>query len=889
MTRLLRRLFDLREGEGFKASLMFGFGMLSIATVVILKSVSNSLFVDSQGAGKLPYVFMLVAIFSALIAFLYGRFSKKARLNRLIILTFLASIASLFLFWLLFRFQEQSNWLFYAFYTWVVIFSVIAGSQFWLLANDIYNAREAKRIFGFIGAGAIIGGISGGIGGAAADNPLRLILDSRHLTYLAGIICIGVLVANLADYQYRILAEQTFADGDALTAFFGLMQSLVNIFALAIQLLLTSRVMKILGVTASLFFLPIGLLAGAMGILISPALWSAVLIKLSDGSLKHSMYRAGLELLYLPIPPETKKRAKTFIDVFLKNFAKGAAGLGLIGLTVWMGLTLQHISLVLIALIGLWCYLIIRVKKEYVDSFRQAIEKRTINLDEQPLNLEDASLLKGFIKVLEGENERKMLYILGLLENVRNKELIPHMERLITHPSPEIRALVLGMSLQYPEIDLSTQARELVPEDDIDLQCAAISYLFHSSQDAITTIKEFLGHDDERIQAAAIDCAAREWKENKDFRKQIDLKEKMASLLNSAQGQIKDAEQRKLVKIQTARAIGHTQDKELSRLLLTLLQDDEPEVVKAAVDSVGLALDPDFLPALFDHLNTKHIRKNVRECLAAYGEDVIDILAELMSDERQDRRKRLAVPQVLALIGSHRSVDLLWQSIEQGDLSFRYQCIRALNKLRVGFPDLKFDPNLIKARIFDEIELYSHMLQSWMQQNILLRQERPGSEQDNGNPYKSRRLLALAMEERLEDSLERIFRLLGLRYPPKDMFNAYLGLMSDSSRHRASAIEFLDNVLESDLKTSLVHIVENARPQLLKNMKQPLDSQLPGEEASIELVLRGDDKWLSACAIFLIAMFGLRQFMDSVRPLIDAQHPLIRETARLCIRRLDHS
>lgn len=63
MTGFLRRLFDLREGEGRKASLMFGYGMLIIATVVILKSVSNSLFVDSQGAGKLPYVFMLVALF----------------------------------------------------------------------------------------------------------------------------------------------------------------------------------------------------------------------------------------------------------------------------------------------------------------------------------------------------------------------------------------------------------------------------------------------------------------------------------------------------------------------------------------------------------------------------------------------------------------------------------------------------------------------------------------------------------------------------------------------------------------------------------------------------------------------------------------------------------
>ncbi|WFO17576.1 hypothetical protein M601_007950 [Cellulophaga baltica 4] len=30
------------------------------------------------------------------------------------------------------------------------------------MANLVYNAREAKRLFGFIGSGAILGGILGG-------------------------------------------------------------------------------------------------------------------------------------------------------------------------------------------------------------------------------------------------------------------------------------------------------------------------------------------------------------------------------------------------------------------------------------------------------------------------------------------------------------------------------------------------------------------------------------------------------------------------------------------------------------------------------------------------------------------------------------------------------
>ena len=119
------------------------------------------------------------------------------------------------------------------------------------------------------------------------------------------------------------------------------------------------------------------------------------------------------------------------------------------------------------------------------------------------------------------------------------------------------------------------------------------------------------------------------------------------------------------------------------------------------------------------------------------------------------------------------------------------------------------------------------------------------------------------------------------------MLHAYLGLTSNVSRLRANAIEFLDNVLDSDLKKSLIPIVESARPELLKNKQHPLPSQMSDAEESIRYVLRGDDIWLSACALYLIAMYRYRQFEDSVRPLLKAQHPMVRETARLCIQLLE--
>ena len=48
-----------------------------------------------------------------------------------------------------------------AFYFFGLILGILLISQFWTLANDIYDPRQAKRLFGFIGGGSSLGGMTG--------------------------------------------------------------------------------------------------------------------------------------------------------------------------------------------------------------------------------------------------------------------------------------------------------------------------------------------------------------------------------------------------------------------------------------------------------------------------------------------------------------------------------------------------------------------------------------------------------------------------------------------------------------------------------------------------------------------------------------------------------
>src|SRR5262249_11106074 len=94
---------------------------------------------------------------------LYIRVGYRTNLRNLQVgsLVFFALSALGFWLWALIAAYE-SDALFIIIYIWVGVFSVLAPSQVWTLANYVLTTREAKRSFGFIGSGAIMGWIVGG-------------------------------------------------------------------------------------------------------------------------------------------------------------------------------------------------------------------------------------------------------------------------------------------------------------------------------------------------------------------------------------------------------------------------------------------------------------------------------------------------------------------------------------------------------------------------------------------------------------------------------------------------------------------------------------------------------------------------------------------------------
>ncbi len=425
LTRLIQPILKIHKSEWPKALLMFGYFFLIIGTYYIIKPVRSAIFLDRLGPDKLPYVYMGEAALVGIVSWFYVRFVDRHRKETILIASTAIFSACLLVFWFLFRFQVP--WFAFLFYLWASVFSTMSVTQFWLLSNDLFNPREAKRLFGFIGSGGVLGAIYGGfltaktahdIGTenllllsagiillcvvfiklvfryepaeikeesapaareeiaakpAPSKSTLGLISGSTYLILLLLIVGLGRILSTFVDFQFQSAVNEAFFSKDSKTAFFGGFFAALNGAAFVVQLLVTSRVLKKFGVGAALLVLPAGLLLGLGGFMLFPILWLASFNKFFDGSLNYSLQSASREILYLPIDRTVRHKVKPFIDMFIYRFSKGLGGFLILILMSLLGLSTRGISVIALLFIGVWFLVAVLMKREYITALKDMV------------------------------------------------------------------------------------------------------------------------------------------------------------------------------------------------------------------------------------------------------------------------------------------------------------------------------------------------------------------------------------------------------------------------------------------------------------------------------------------------------------------------------------
>src|SRR5215469_11864762 len=96
---LRRRMFDIRPGEHLRTWAMFFYLMFVLFAYYILKPVSRGMFLTKFDVDKLPQLYILIAAFGGVLAYLYSRVAVRSSLKTAVFWTTLLSIASLIGIW----------------------------------------------------------------------------------------------------------------------------------------------------------------------------------------------------------------------------------------------------------------------------------------------------------------------------------------------------------------------------------------------------------------------------------------------------------------------------------------------------------------------------------------------------------------------------------------------------------------------------------------------------------------------------------------------------------------------------------------------------------------------------------------------------------------------
>lgn len=892
---------------------------LIITVLLIVKPTVNALFVNKLGADSLPYGYLLVAMVAVITTIFYNKAIREFSLLRVTIVSLIVFSLAFIVLSIVLHFNALFNWILYFYYLSISLFAVVATSQFWILANMVFNAREAKRLFGFIGAGAIAGGVFGGYLTSlivstygnkfaillaaililccipiikkiwtlriqkmttyvrkqrvyndtnAQVSSFKLILKSKHLTYLALITGISVIVAKLIDFQFSDFANKAISDSDELASFFGFWFSTFNVIALALQLFVTNRFLSKLGVSSTLLILPLGIALGSLLFLTFPELWVLVVIKGIDGSFKQSLNKAAVELSIMPIPLNIKNQAKSFIDVAVDSVATGVAGFLLIFLIRKLELNTAYITVIILLFVFIWIILIYRLREAYFNSFRVNIQKTLVEHEKAPKKRKYETTLIAARRILNSGTEAE---ILSLLNQLTTYKLIPLKDSIISlldHPSNTVKTEAIKQLFQYDKGTALYKVKALVEEKDDDLVYTALNYIIHHSY--INTnqfFDEYLNHETDYISNAALLCLSIEAKNNKKLSVKYNLHSRIADrvrTLNTPEGfSRKEAVGELLI------TIAYAGIEKFYPFITVHLNNRNPYIVKQAIKAAGITASQRFVDDLLHFLPEKEFRKTAVKALRNYGLGITKTILEFDKNEDLQDNIKQHLPKVVGSFKSQNSVKVLLNLLKSNDIVIRLESSKSLLKLRTKNPDLFFNKRIFRREIIRESKYYKSTLdaiasiQNTINQEVVLE---PKNDSDT-EILIARQSLIDILEEQLETSLQCIFKLLSLVYDEADIGVTYSGLLSEVKEARVNALEFLDNLLNAQLKSKVFPLVEhtvfaedNFESTVLKLNTIP-------EKAYLAMLLKRRGKRVKLEILHLIKVLDDKSYVPIVMPL----------------------
>jgi AAA family ATP:ADP antiporter len=251
---------------------------------------------------------------------------------------------------------QATVWIGRVFFVWTSVFNLFVVSVFWAMIVDIFDSEQGKRLFGFIAAGATVGAIIGSaltvslaqhvsalwllIGAAillegaifcvrrlsqvsdsinqrpdrgGADQAgggilsgITHVFKSQYLVNVSLFLLLFAVTSTFLYFEQAAIVSRTFHGRAAQTAVFAKVDLAVNVLTLMVQLFLTARIVRRLGLPVTLALLPGFSMLGFGALAAAPTLAALVPFQVLRRAGDFAITRPTREVLFTVLSREDR-------------------------------------------------------------------------------------------------------------------------------------------------------------------------------------------------------------------------------------------------------------------------------------------------------------------------------------------------------------------------------------------------------------------------------------------------------------------------------------------------------------------------------------------------------------------------------------------------------
>ncbi len=407
ITGRLNRLISAEPHELRALGWSFLYFFVLLCGYYILRPIRDEMGIRG-GVENLQWLFTATFVTMLCVVPLFGWVSSRYSRGKLLVVVYGFFIANIVLFYFLFASGVKPALVARVFFVWLSVFNLFVISVFWSFMVELYDDRQAKRLFGFIAAGGSAGAVVGPVLTASLAVPLGTAnllwvaalflsialvcihrlrswaarhnhpdhhLDSHPIggnwfdgmrrvaqsPYLLGICLYILLYTTLATFLYFTQAgivRDAFATSEERTRVFALIDFGTNAITIGLQLFVTGRLASRFGLSVTLAVVPVLLIIGFAALAVAPVLVVLLVVQIVRRAGNYAIARPGREMLYTVLPVADKYKSKNFIDTVVYRGGDAVsgwayAGLGAVGLSAG-GIAWVAVPVAVIWLISGW-------------------------------------------------------------------------------------------------------------------------------------------------------------------------------------------------------------------------------------------------------------------------------------------------------------------------------------------------------------------------------------------------------------------------------------------------------------------------------------------------------------------------------------------------------